>query len=273
MKILKTSGQKEKYDKSKLRRSLIRSGLSQRQANNIVTRITKNIPAESSTDFIFKNAQRELIKEDPVTAYRYNLKRAITELGPTGFPFEQLISRILNAHGYSTRVDVMVNGYCVQHEVDVIAKKDNREILVESKFHNRPGTKTDVGVLLYSHARFQDIIKARNKNKFTRHEGWVVTNTQFTTQALKFSRCSGTKAVSWSHPTGSGLKELIESKGIYPVTVIPQLSAADKQRLFKANIVLLSDFIKYPPNRLAKIIQININRIKYFQAIAKDLTV
>ena len=44
------------------------------------------------------------------------------ELGPSGFPFEKLVGKILEQEGFETRVGVIVQGNCVQHEVDVIAR-------------------------------------------------------------------------------------------------------------------------------------------------------
>ncbi len=47
------------------------------------------------------------------TADKYHLKNAIMELGPTAFPFEKFIAGILEAEGYQTLTDQIVQGNCV----------------------------------------------------------------------------------------------------------------------------------------------------------------
>ena len=47
------------------------------------------------------------------------LKQAIMELGPSGFPFEQFVAELLKCRGYQIKVGVIVEGHCVNHEIDV----------------------------------------------------------------------------------------------------------------------------------------------------------
>ena len=60
-----------------------------------------------------------------LSASRYKLKKALMQLGPSGFLFEKLVGKIMEQEGFKTNVGVIVQGNCVQHEVDVIAQKDN----------------------------------------------------------------------------------------------------------------------------------------------------
>ena len=76
-----------------------------------------------STRKIYLLAFNLLKKESYKIAGRYRLKNAIMELGPTGFPFEIFVGRIFEAMGYEGETGVIVQGRCVQHEVDVIARK------------------------------------------------------------------------------------------------------------------------------------------------------
>ena len=48
----------------------------------------------------------------------------------------------------------------MDHEVDVVAKKDNMVFFLECKYHNHRGTYSDIKTALYVHARFVDIEKA-----------------------------------------------------------------------------------------------------------------
>jgi Holliday junction resolvase-like predicted endonuclease len=101
--------------------------------------------------------------------------------------FERFIARILESEGYTTQVGVVLAGRCVTHEVDVVADRDGKHYLVECKYHNSHGRFCDVKIPLYIQARFTDIDeKWREDSNDARHfdQGWVVTNTRFTSDAL-----------------------------------------------------------------------------------------
>ena len=95
------------------------------------------------------------------------------ELGPAGYPFERFIGAILEHQGYHVEVGQLVKGYCVRHEVDVIADRDDRRYMVECKFHTRQAHNSDVKVSLYIHSRFNDI----RKNGSNRME-WTINSTR-----------------------------------------------------------------------------------------------
>jgi len=58
------------------------------------------------------------------------LKKAILQLGPTGYPFERFVGELLKYQGYEAKVGQIVQGNCVQHEVDVVAKKGDTVFLL-----------------------------------------------------------------------------------------------------------------------------------------------
>lgn len=273
MRVIKATGHTERFNRHKLIRSLMKSGLSRHQAKKTAQEIIQRQPKrETTTEQIFRDTRTILRRTEPVAELRYNLKRALMELGPTGFPFERLLGKMMEAYGYKAVTGVVVNGYCVQHEVDVIAKKGDHEVFIEAKYHNRPGRKSEVGVLLYSHARFTDIAKAhRERGSKSKHEGWVVTNTQCTTEAIKYSRCSGVKIISWAYPTGKALKELLEAKKLYPITVMASLPHQAKERLLNGNVVMLSDFIAKSAGQLAGITGLARDKVERLQTTARQL--
>ena len=109
-------------------------------------------------------------------------------LGPTGFPFEKYIAEILKEYGYATKVGEVVKGYCVSHEVDVIAQKGKECFMIECKYHNKRGRRLDVKVAMYIYARFLDIKRAQEKIKEHKkhfHQAWLVTNTKCTREAIR----------------------------------------------------------------------------------------
>jgi hypothetical protein len=166
------------------------------------------------------------------------------QLGPSGFPFEKFVAELLKNQGYEVSTNNILQGVCVKHEVDVVAKKENKEFIVECKYHNQQGIRSDVKVSLYVHARFQDISKKPKNNSI--HQGWLVTNTKFTDDAIQYGQCAGLHLVSWNHPHQNNLREMVEVSRLYPVTCLTSLSHGDKLRLLADNILLCKTIHQNP---------------------------
>ncbi len=243
--IIKSSGKRVKFSVEKLRDSLKRSGADDQVVAEIINSVRDELYPDISTKEIYNRAFLLLKKEKSVFASKYKLKKAIYELGPTGFPFERFVAAILRYSGYETKVGKVLQGKCVSHEVDVIAKKADQHIVAECKFHGDQGKKCDVKVPLYIHSRYRDILanysggNAKNKP----NEGWVVTNTRFTRDAILFGNCSGLHLLSWDLPNGNGIKDRIDRLGLYPITVSTLLSNREKQFLLSRDIVLCRELI------------------------------
>ena len=244
--ITKTSGEREPFSDAKLRRSLERVKASPDVIETIVGHIRNELKDGMPTSQIYRHAFSLLRKQDRPTAGRYALKQAIRELGPSGHPFEKLIGELLASEGFSVEVGKTVQGSCVSHEVDVVAQKDNRHIMVECKFHNQPGIKSDVKVSLYVEARFQDVEKAWKKNpthteKF--HEAWLVTNTKLTTDAIRYAECVGMKAIGWNYPGDQSLEIRIDRSGLHPITCLTTLSGSQKRQLIEKGVILCKELL------------------------------
>ena len=242
--ITKASGEKQPFDESKLRRSLLRSGAPADVIDTAVSQVVARLRPEMTTREIYRLAFGFLKKRGKPLAARYSLKQAIIELGPSGHPFEKLVGEVLKAQGYSVKVAQTVRGKCVSHEVDVVAEKGDRHIMAECKFHHERGLKVDVKVALYIRARFEDVEKAwrsgaGHARKF--HEAWLITNAKLTTDAIRYSECVGLKAVGWDYPAGGSLPELIERAGLHPVTALTGLSRLQKRQLVDKGIILCTE--------------------------------
>ena len=236
--IKKTSGEKELFDLHKFRSSLHNVGANDRLIDTIIHEIERLRP--KSTKAIHAIAFTILQEQEPHLAARYNLRRALAELGPTGFSFEQFVAKILTHQGYTTQTDVIVPGACVEHEVDVIATKDNEYIMVECKFHHQMGLKVDVQVALYVQARFEDVQK---KDSF--NQAWLFTNTKFTSEAIAYANCMNMKVTGWSYPADNNLAHLIDKFGLHPITALTSLTNKEKRELIRAGFILCRDVEKY----------------------------
>jgi hypothetical protein len=244
--IVKSSGQKVRFSLNKLRGSLKRTGAKQPIINQIIDRVRDELYQGISTKEIYNRAFALLKKEQSYLASKYKLKKAIYELGPTGFPFERFVSAILKYSGYKTKVGQILQGHCVTHEIDVVAEKNGEMTIVECKFHGEQGLNCNVKVPLYINSRYQDVKIHWNKNfknKTPLTQGWVVTNTRFTEDAKQFGKCIGLYLLSWDYPKDNALKDRIDRLGLYPITVSTLLTNREKQFLLSREVVLCRELI------------------------------
>lgn len=242
--ITKASGETVPFSAEKLRRSLRRAGAGEEVMDSIEKEIGQRLYPGITTREIYRRAFSMLRKASAHLAAKYKLKKALQELGPSGYPFEKYVGEILKHEGYKTRVGQIVQGHCVQHEVDVIASKDDQHFMVECKFHSDQVRKCDVKIPLYIHSRFLDVEKAWEQrpghgHKF--HQGWVMTNTRFTTDATQYGTCAGLNLVSWDFPKKGSLRERIDGSGLHPITCLTTLTKKEKQQLLDKGIVLCQE--------------------------------
>ncbi len=236
--VRKADGEEESFDPAKLEHSLQRAGASSTMRARVLARIMKELKHGITTEEIYRHAFELLKKEEtaPVAA-RYSVKRAVFALGPSGFPFEQFLSEILRAHGWKTRTGVSLMGRCAPHEVDVLAECRGKRIGIEAKFHNDASGKTDIKDALYVKARYDDL-KAAPTASMRVDQGWLVTNTQFTRNAIHYAQCSGLTLMGWDYPRSRGLFNMIEEGKVHPLTCLTSLTESEKQRLLLQKVVL-----------------------------------
>lgn len=251
--IEKTSGLIEPYDEGKLIRSLRSVGTTDTIIQDILDEIHAQFPAVTNSQQIFAIAMDKLKSINTGMASRYNLKKALLEFGPAGFPFEQFVAAIFQAQGYEVQTNITAQGICIAHELDVVAFKDNVHHMIECKFHNNQAYKSDVKVSLYIKARFDDLHKAWQKDlKDTHkaHQAWIVTNTTFTEDALQFAQCVGISALSWNYPAKHALKDLISQYKLHPITALVSLTGRQKKLFLDNGLVLCRDTHQYKDSLL-----------------------
>ncbi|TYC14121.1 ATPase [Bizionia gelidisalsuginis] len=261
--IKKSNGEIELFLFEKLKQSLQSTGASKAVISTIINKIKTDIYDGISSDEIYKKAFVLLKKHNKISASRYSLKRAIFDLGPTGYPFERLVGALLKEKGYKTKVGVIIKGKCVTHEIDVLAEKDENVYAIECKFHSDAKAASNVKIPLYINSRFLDIQEHWNtnsKNKTYLKQGWLVTNTRFTSEAINYGKCVGLTLLSWDYPENNGLKANIDTLALYPVTTLTTLTKREKHQLIEKNIVLVKELAK--ATEIMKSIGISDHKIK-----------
>lgn len=240
--IRKQDGQLEEFSEEKLVASLRHSGAHETLVQDTLSQIRDKIYPEMSTKEIYQLAFRILRSKARSYAARYNLKRAVMSLGPSGYPFEKFVASIFQREGWATRTNNYLDGKCAQHEIDVEAVQDSTLRLMECKFRNLSGYKVDLRIALYVFGRAYDLDAIHKPER----EFFLVTNAHFSRDAIRFSNCSGVKLLGWSYPHGEALREKIERTGLYPITCITRLKRAQHKSLIELGIVQCDQLAEKP---------------------------
>lgn len=247
--VVKSSGESAPFDESKLRWSLERSGATSSKVDEIIAVVNGELFDGITTKQIYKRAFSLLRKGSAGQAGRYKLRNAILEFGPTGYPFEQFMGRMMEEQGYEVKVGVVVQGHSVKHEIDVWAERGDEVVMIECKYHNRADVKCDVKVPMYILSRYYDVKKQWEKeNGGTKKKLRVsiATNTLFSVDAQDFARAYRIELIAWAYPERGNLRERIDNSGIYPVTCLTSLSKQDKKLLLEQDLVLVRDVLNNP---------------------------
>lgn len=265
IRITKASGEEAVFNPDKLRLSLRRAGAGRERAEAVVRSVTEQLRPGMTTKQLYRMAHKLLRKESRHTAARYSLKQALLELGPSGYPFEVFVARLLEAEGMRVQVGLLQAGKCVTHEIDVFAESDGRVLLGECKFRNRQNLVSDVKVPLYIHSRFRDLCAGfLSAPEWQGHipESWIFTNTRFTEDALAYGRCSGMHLIGWDTPFDYGLRDWVDRTGLHPLTCLTTLTHHEKNDLLNQRVVLARELLEEPRKlQLAEIVPSRVRGI------------
>ncbi len=231
----------------------MRSGVSEEIADRIANQVEKNVHEGTQTKEIYDMVIGLLEKEAPAASRRYDLRNAILRLGPAGFDFEKYIAELLKAYGYQTELPPILEGVCVTHEVDVLATKDGRTAMIEAKLRHELGIFITIKDTMSTWARFLDIVESSRFGKAPRlDECWIITNSRFSTDSIKYGHCKNMVMLSWDHPRERPLPRWIDDIALYPITILKGVGPQVLKAFSEANIMLLQNFVKIAPEQLEK---------------------
>lgn len=245
--VTKASGETVDFDEAKLARSLRFARVPDDVAKEAIEYVKGKLVDKIATHLIYAYVSGFLRRRGYFgQSYNYDLKRAIIRLGPTGYPFEEFIAKILTSQGYQTKVGVTLIGKCVSHEIDIEASNASEHFFIECKFHNQLGVKTDVQVALYTQARFEDIKASPGLASHQKdHKAWLVTNTAVTKDVIDYAQCVGMQILSWGFPEGGSLSDLIINAHLHPITVLQDLRQNQLNSLFERGIVSIDELKQF----------------------------
>jgi hypothetical protein len=244
LQIVKSSGETQPFSVKKLKRSFERCGLKTRDCDSVIQKLKPQLKQGMTTKNLYSKAYRLLHKTSPMAAVLYSLKRALFELGPTGYHFEDYMAKYAQELGYETEVRKILQGEAVTHEVDVLAHKKKGTVLMECKFHNHQGKKNDIKLVLYVKARFDDLKNGKTPYRF--NELWIASNTSFTQDALKFAQFHNIQLLGTNSPKDENLLSQIERMKLYPITSLKRLTSNHITALLDRGIFLVKELVNEP---------------------------
>jgi Holliday junction resolvase-like predicted endonuclease len=242
--VTKWDGRREQFDREKIVKTIVRSGASIKTAEKIIDELEPNIydgiPTKKIMDMVFKSLEQY----EPSVAFRRDLRTALGEMKP--FDFEEYVRILLQEDGYNMTSNRVIQGFCVTHEIDGIARKDGETIYLEVKNHRNTHTYTPFGVTLSAKAKWDDIQKGFEKglNNTSFDRVLIVCNTRLTEHAKRYAKCIGLEHLGWNDPPGKGIDTLITEKHTYPITMLPSLSKKDHDKLSEAGIITLNHIVE-----------------------------
>lgn len=242
MNVKKSDGRIEKFDDKKIFRTCRRAGLSPTQCSLLLSNVKKKIYDGITTKEIYKIVIDEIEKLEYKSKFIFGLREAMSKLTPEGF--EKFVFKLLKEYGYECEWNIIIPGLYVEHQVDVVAKKNDKLFLVECKHHINYHRFCGLSNVLTVSARVEDIndgfVKGKSKYKFS--AGWLFTNTKFSDHAKEYSIGKGIALTGWKYPPGKSLEKLIEAKKLYPLTVI-DMSKKSYLKLQEAWILSVKDIV------------------------------
>lgn len=272
--VINKLGEKELFSKAKVYNSARKVGASKKLAEEIATTIRKEVYPGMTTFEIFDRVEDILEKKYPRGGIRFRLKEAIRALGPSGFPFEKYIAGVLQELGFTVELNQFIEGSCVTHEVDIVAKEKKYCLIGECKYHILPGKKADLGIGLHHYARYLDIELGdycKKKLKNLKPRPIIITNNKFTKKLLKYAECVGLDLLGWKYPRGTGLEYIIETEKFYPITILPSFKDELLETFSKEKIMLAQDLLKIDPAKYAKKLKVSKEKISALKKEAEIL--
>lgn len=261
--VVKSSGEMQPLDLEKVERTILRAGASAKIASQISREVARRAFEGISTQEISKLVRRLLARQAPAASRRYELRDAIIRLGPAGFDFEKYIADLLAHYGYKTELPPLLEGACITHEVDVLATKNERVAMIEAKLRHELGIFITIKDTTHTWTRFLDINDAASRGTSPHlDECWIITNSRFSHDSVKFGACKGMTLIGWDHPHERPLPRWIDEVGLYPVTILKSVNPRILRALSAANTMLLRDLVDLPFDTLCRQLKLPANLVQ-----------
>jgi hypothetical protein len=267
--VTKADGSKQPFDKQKIINTCLRLQATPEQAQSIADKIEAKAYDGIPTKKILQMVFQYMKKYRPTIGYQIDLKQAIAMLRSKP-DFEIFVAKLFEAMGYRIETNLIVQGKCIEHEIDVVARKENEIILVEVKHHVNHHTYSGLDVFLQLNSTLEDLKEGyeigRNNFKFTR--AILICNTKVSDRARRYALCKGLEFIAWKFPQEKGLERLIEEYKLYPITFLKEIEKDEAYNLANVGIVTVKQLLDNA-EKISRKSGISVKRVLHLQKAAK----
>ena len=270
--VLKFDGTKQPFDRNKVYNTCIRMRATPQQARDVTDKVAGKVYEGISTKKVLQLIFACLQEVMPETKQKIDLREAIS-LMRSKPDFERFIQLLLEAEGYEIEANRIVEGKCVDHEIDAVARKSGETTYVEVKHHIQFHTFTGLDVFLIARATFEDLKGGgqEGKNDYDFSRALVVTNTKMSEHAMRYADCRGISYIAWRDPPGRGLEEIIERNNFYPITMLRGIDSKTMTKLGDAGIVVLKQLTDGKLEEISEYTRIPVNILANLSNSAKEI--
>ena len=251
--VKKADGSTQPFEREKILRTCLRMGASRRIAEEVAAEVERRVHPGIETKKILQMTFRQLRKHKPAIQHLIDLRRSLSLLRPKP-DFEHFVQLVLGENGYDVTPNQIIRGKCVEHEVDAIARKDGVTFFVEVKHHYNFHTPTGLDESRIARAVLEDVVDGFELGLISQRidKPMIVCNTKFSEHAKRYAACRDILQIGWSSPSSRSLQDLIEAKGLYPITCLKGLRSQTKKTLISAGILLLKHLASEDPEELGR---------------------
>lgn len=251
--VTKADGSLQLFDREKVVRTCLRMGVSRKIADEVVGRVEKMLYNGIPTSKILHITFRLLRNYKPAIRHLLDLRRGLS-LMDSKPEFEVFVQILLAHNGFEVSPNRLVEGKCVEHEVDAIARKGRVTYFVEAKHHVNYHTPTGLDESRIARAILEDISEGFQYGScdLKIDRAMIVTNTRYSEHASRYGKCRNILQIGWSSPSNLSLQSLIEEENLYPLSCLRGLKRKTKTKLVNSGIVVMKQLFEEKPLTLAR---------------------
>ncbi len=249
--VVKADGVGEPFNREKVLKTCFKLCGSIELAEKVSKRVEEQVYDGISTREILSAIFRIMAEYKPAMAHRIDLRTSLSLLRSKP-DFENFISQIFRNLGYRVERNIIAQGSCIEHEVDILASRNGELIYVEVKHHMNPHIYVKLDVVEKVWATMLDIREGYENglNTLNISRPLVATNTKFTNRAYKYAKCRGVDLLGWGVADGMDLEKLIVEFKLYPVTILKGFDLNVLYRVIDAGYVTVKQLADSTASKL-----------------------
>lgn len=251
--VKKWDGSLVPFDKDRVFRTCLRMRLSKHEAREVAEEISKKVRDGMDTREVMQMILQHGKRHKKFMGHITDLRDALGDMRSKP-EFEQFVALLMENEGYKTVTNKIIQGRCIDHEIDVVGVRGNEVICVEVKHHRDLHTFTGLDTILELNSVFEDLLQgyAAKKHNYNFTKVILVTNTKMSHHAMKYAECRGIDLLGWNTPEHAGIEHYVHSKLFYPINILKDVDKSILEALGENGIITLKQLFEANQRELSK---------------------